>query len=142
MSTKSKITFDTGIKNFEINGNAILKFNPSDPNLYARFKKMTNEITLIESEFNAQREKIDDAGETIDLLESYDSKIKQLLNFVFGDFNSFDSIFEGVNVMAISSNGEMIISNFLNAIYPIIEDGARKYAKLEAKKLIAKSSNN
>ena len=38
--------------------------------------------------------------------------------------------------MAISGNGELIITNFLNAITPIVEEGVKKYAKMEAQKAV------
>lgn len=42
-----KITFDTGIKTYQINDSGVLRFNPSDPNLYKRFKDLRVEIEQI-----------------------------------------------------------------------------------------------
>ncbi len=32
-----QLTIDTGVQEFEINGSGVLRFNPSDPNVYNRF---------------------------------------------------------------------------------------------------------
>ena len=29
-----KLSFDTGIREYDVNGNGVLRFNPSDPNVY------------------------------------------------------------------------------------------------------------
>ena len=34
---KQKLSIDTGVQEFEINGSGVLRFNPSDPNVYNRF---------------------------------------------------------------------------------------------------------
>ena len=39
-----KLTFDTGLQRYRINGGAVLTFNPADPNVYARFMDAVEEI--------------------------------------------------------------------------------------------------
>lgn len=41
-----QLTIDTGVQEFEINGSGVLRFNPSDPNVYNRF--FAAETTLTE----------------------------------------------------------------------------------------------
>ena len=43
-----KISFDSGIRQFQLNGKGILRFNPSDPNLYERFTQAGEKILDIE----------------------------------------------------------------------------------------------
>ena len=43
-----KITFDAGVKSYRINGGGVLKFNPADPNLYARFMEAVEKIKELE----------------------------------------------------------------------------------------------
>ena len=45
-----KITFDTGIKTYQINDSGVLRFNPSDPNLYKRCKDLRVEIERIQKD--------------------------------------------------------------------------------------------
>ena len=42
--------------------------------------------------------------------------------------------------MAISRSGEMVITNFLNALRPVIEDGVRAYAKMQAQKAVEEAN--
>lgn len=135
---KNKITFDSGVRQYEINGRAVLRFNPSDPALYKRFKEMADYLSSLEKEVAEKSETATNGMDMVDLLAEYDGKVKEKLRYVFGLENDFDEIFDGGNVMALASNGEMIITNFLDGIRPIIESGIKEYAKLEAKKAAAK----
>ena len=38
------LSIDTGIQEFQINGGGVLRFNPSDPNLYGRFFGVLDEV--------------------------------------------------------------------------------------------------
>lgn len=136
---KNKVTFDSGVKQYEINGRAVLRFNPSDPNLYKRFKETADHLSNLEKEVAAKSESAENGVDMVELLAEYDGKVKERLCYVFGQENDFDDIFEGGNVMALASNGEMVITNFLNGIRPIIESGIKEYAKLEARKAAAKN---
>lgn len=136
-----KITFDTGIKTYQINDNGILRFNPSDPNLYKRFKDLRVEIEQIQKDYS-ERSKTTESGEdAIDLLAEYDAHVKKSLSHVFGEENDFDSILGGANVMAVASNGELVITNFLDAMLPIVEEGVKTYAKMEAQKAVQEAKN-
>ena len=75
------------------------------------------------------------------LLAEYDARVKKSLAHVFGEENDFDSILSGANVMAVASNGELVITNFLDAMRPIVEDGVKTYAKMEAQKAVQEARN-
>lgn len=49
-----QLIIDTGIQEFEINGSGVLRFNPSDPNVYNRF--FAAETTLTELDAEARSE--------------------------------------------------------------------------------------
>lgn len=131
---ENKITLDTGIKTYHINESGILRFNPSDPNVYKRFRDLSVKIEEMRAEYEKRMERSKDSVEAIDLLADCDHQMKAALTFVFGEWNDFDSIFEGTNIMAVAGNGEMVITNFLDAMRPIIEEGVKVYAKMEAQK--------
>lgn len=126
------ITFDSGIRTFKINGNGVLRFNPADPNLYSRFFDAADKLREIEKELeeegkNRREEPLN--GETIiRLMTSADKKAKAILAEVFGRGNDFDQVFGGVNVLAVAENGERVITNFIEAIGPIIQAGAEGFA--------------
>lgn len=123
-----KIVFDSGIKEFEL-GSGVLRFNPSDPNVYARFMDASEKIVQIEQEL-VEKGKVEDAtGETvIRIMEEADRRTKDLLNDVFDNGNDFHSILGGVNLLAVGGNGERVITNLFNALTPIMVNGAQKCA--------------
>ncbi|MBR6793339.1 MAG: hypothetical protein IKM48_03140 [Clostridia bacterium] len=132
-----KLFFDDGIKEFETNNGQILRFNPSDPAFYDRFRTMITKIEKAETELDVADPKTGD--EVLDLMCEYDHKIKCYLNEAFGLNNDFEKIFSGVNMMAVGKNGHRIIGNFLDAIQPIIEEGAKQHAKSAAADVVAQA---
>lgn len=131
-----QLVFDSGIKEYQINGKGVLRFNPSDPNVYARFMDMVPKIHDIEQEMNAKASQIDrkaeDAGEkTLRFMRETDRRIKAVLNEIFGGENDFEEILEGVNLMAVASNGERVVTNLMDALQPIMEAGAQSCVKSE-----------
>lgn len=126
-----KIIFDTGVKEFEVNNGGVLRFNPSDPNVYARFMDLTSEIGKIEKDMAKRAEKLENENEekrgagALRIMRDADTKVKQLLAEVFGSENDFGKLFEGVNLMAVASNGERVVTNFFTAIEPVITAGVQ-----------------
>lgn len=126
-----KLIFDTGIKEYEVNDKGILRFNPSDPNVYARFMDVSEKIHTIETEMAERAKAIDESNaetrgaEMLQIMRDADRKVKTFLGEVFGVENDFDEIFEGVNLMAVARNGERVITNFFVAIEPIIVSGVQ-----------------
>lgn len=133
-----KITFDSGIREFEINGRGVLRFNPSDPNVYDRLFHSIDEINAVESELVEEAKKInsDDGSAVLRLMAQADKQVKNILNDIFGHDNDFDDILGGVNVMAVCGNGERAITNLLNALIPIIQEGAEQCARQQADKAV------
>lgn len=130
-----KITFNTGVEEFEINGGKVLRFNPADINVYKRLFDAQEKIMGIEAGLVEKAKTFGEnaSGETvISLLAEADAEMKQLLGEIFGSENDFDEIFDGVNVMSPCSNGERVITNFLAAIMPIVVQGAERAAKAQA----------
>lgn len=146
-----KLTFDTGIREFQINGGEILRFNPSDPNLYHRFFTASQKIEELAAEYEKKRPsdpaELDEngfptAGELLTVMRDYDFHAKRLLSEVFGTENDFDRILGGVNLLAVAVNGEYVITNFLNAMTPIIQEGAERYAKAKSDAAVAQAKQN
>lgn len=124
------LKLDLGIKEYQLTENGVLRFNPSDPNVYARFLDAEKDIRAVEQEaaVKAKAETDNIGGTAIRIMEEADSKIKDILNRIFGHGNNFHAILEGVNVLAVGSNGIRIISNLLEVLTPIMEQGAKDFA--------------
>ena len=126
----SSLNIDTGIQEFQINGGGILRFNPSDPNVFNRFFSVMKDIEEIDKDFTERAGDLQEGdGEgALRLISETDSKIKSVLNDVFGNGNDFNEILCGVNVMAAGSNGKRVITNLFDALTPIFSEGAKKCA--------------
>lgn len=133
------LNFDSGIVEYRVNGKATLSFNRSDPNLYNRMQDLSSKLAAIDSDLKKEKDAADDGLALMKILSAYDKRIKAELSFVFGEQNDFDAIFEGQNVMSIAGNGQLLITNFLDAIRPVIESGVKEYAKLEAANAVAQA---
>lgn len=137
-----QLIFDDGTREFQVNGGEFLRFNPRDPNLYHRFFGAMEQIDGLAREYAADRavntgEVMDESGfprepAALTAAKEYDRKVKGLLSGVFGERNDFDRILNGMNVLAVASNGSPIITNFLSVLAPIIRDGAGEMAKSRA----------
>lgn len=124
------LVFDNGIKRYRVNNDGELVFNPSDPNVYGRFLDAMDKISGVEKDMVEQGKTIkkDDGEAVVRLMVDADRKVKTILQEVFGRDNDFDAIFGSVNIMAVASNGERVITNFMNAITPIVYAGAEQCA--------------
>ena len=125
-----KLQFDLGRKRYKVGG-GVLEMNPTDPNLYGRFLSCLRELEELEASLSAQ----DPSGEELILaMEEADRQVKAALSRVFPG-NDLETIFQGVSLLAVGSNGERVLTNFLAALEPILRKGALACAKAEADRL-------
>ena len=126
-----KLLFDNGLKEYDVNGTGVLRFNPSDPNLYGRFIDAIESINNVEQELVATGKRMSgtDGEGVVRLMVDADKNVKEILQNVFGSRNDFNAIFDGINIMAVASNGERVITNFMSAIEPIVSSGAERCAQ-------------
>lgn len=138
-----QLNFDSGIREYQINGNGVLRFNPCDPNLYVRFidaaeKVQQVEDRLVSSARQLNAESADNHGEAVlRLLAEADKEAKQILTDVFGQENDFNKIMGGVNLLAVAGNGERVITNLLYALLPVFQEGIESYARQTAGAAVA-----
>ena len=129
-----KLIFDSGVKEYKINGNGVLRFNPSDPNLYRRFMEAVEKLQAVERELTQQAEAAQDQ-EILKLMGDADEKMKSILNWVFGGSNDFHKLLEGINLLAVAENGERVVTNLFTALEPVLMEGAKFCANQRAKKV-------
>lgn len=130
-----QLNFDSGVKEYKVNGNGILRFNPSDPNVYGRFLESMSKIKEVETSAAEEAKKINpqngaqEAGEAaIRIMCETDRKMKAILNEIFGHGNDFNEILDGVNLMAVAGNGNRVVNNVIDALQPILEEGIKACA--------------
>lgn len=139
-----KLIFDSGIKEYRINGKGVLRFNPCDPNVYARFMDAMEQIRDVEQELAAKARGIEesDGAAVLRLMQLADRKTKDILSAVFGEGNDFDKLLGGVNLLAVAGNGERVITNLLGALQPILTEGAQRCAEQQADQAVAEAKKN
>lgn len=146
----TKLNLDDGILELDINGRGLLRFNPSDFNLYERFCSLVRDLPGIEKQYKAEVEVADAAdnetgeielvGRELARAKEIDADIKRRLSGVFGTENDFDQLMGGVNLMAFGQNGERVITNLLNALSPYLTEGINKHMKGAAAKAVAEAN--
>ena len=129
-----KLQFDAGVRSYRINNGGVLRFNPGDPNLYARFLDAVEKLQALETELSEYDEKAE-AQQIVELITRADEKMKGVLNWVFGPGNDFHEILGGVNLLAVAQNGERVVTNLFAALEPVLVEGAKRCARQEAAKV-------
>ena len=127
-----KIQFDSGVQEFRINGGAVLRFNPGDPNVYARFMETAEKLQVMEEDLAQKAKSLEDQDSgtaVVKLMAEADKQMKEVLSWVFGQGNDFDKILGGVNLLAVAANGERVVTNLLTALQPVLVAGAEACAR-------------
>lgn len=132
------ITLDTGIEEFSFQGGGVLRFNPSDPNLYARFLEAEEKMKALEADLRQKAKEQGNATEaSIALSRQADRQAKDLLNWVFGGENDFDKLLNGVSLLAMTGNGQHLVTNLMDALETILTAGAARFAEQKAEDIRA-----
>lgn len=135
-----QIIFDNGIREYQL-GSGVLRFNPGDPNLYARFLEAAEKIQAMEEKLLQQAKEMESSGEqVVMLLRRADSQMKETLRWVFGEANDFDKLLGGVNLLAVAANGERVVTNLFAALQPILVAGAKALTREKTDAAVAKAA--
>ena len=118
-----KLQFDTGVKRYRV-GAGVLEFNPTDPNLYSRFLTCLQELEAVE-------QALPEAASGLESLSVADKAVKSALSRVFPG-SDMEAIFRDVSLLAMGSNGQRVLVNFLAALEPVLRQGALEAARAQA----------
>jgi len=131
------INFDDGFQEVSINSDTarMIRWNPNDVNFVDRFIDFQQ---WVETEF---RKKIADLGITKSKsFDDYESgtltalgeEVNQALNKCFGS-DVATPAFGGINPISPVRNGNLLFINFLEALFPMIENSIKDYDKAREK---------
>ena len=136
-----KISFDSGVKSYKINGTGVLRFNPGDPNVYARFLEAAEKLQDVENALVEEAKELSqaDGAGVVQLLSRADKEMKQVLSGVFGQENDFDKILGGVNLLAVADNGQRVVTNLFDALQPVLVAGAKACAEEKTAEAVKKA---
>lgn len=108
-----KLKIDSGVELFRLPG-GVLRFNPADPGLFLRLEQAQEKLKTLDSTVSVQ-----DA----------DLQVKELLNWVLGPGNDVHTALCGVNLFAPGFNGKPVLQNLMEALTPVLQQGAEKCAE-------------
>ena len=116
---------------YAIPGGGVLRFNPADPSLYGRFAQAESQLAEMETQLTQKSQGA--APEVLlALMNEADTKVKALLQRVFGEENDFHKALNGISLLAVCGNGKTVAENLFSALGGVLEQGAQR---LVAKKV-------
>jgi len=134
-----KIKFDTGMEEVVLGG-GVLRFNPRDPNLFARFEQAADKLQSVEKDMLEKAKAVGNDGLAVmKILQEADKAMKDILGWVFGGSNDFDTILQGVNLLAVASNGQRVVTNLFGALEPLLLEGAKSCAEHQAQQAVTRA---
>ncbi len=121
-----RIEFDSGVQEYQLGEAGVLRFNPADPNVYARFLEAAEDMQQLQQELTDEADR--EEAEPVALLARADKKLKGILSEVFGPENDFEKILRGVSLFAVTGNGQTVAQNLFAALEPVLVEGAEACA--------------
>lgn len=115
------------VKEHEI-GKGVLRFDPSDRDLFGRFCEAAEKIRQLEKKFAEDVDGMRISIRTLCCMNEANNRVKTLLQEVFAGENDIYKILGGANVMAVEDNGERMITNLLQTLTHIFAESAEQSA--------------
>lgn len=127
------LNFNTGIKEFDINGdkNKILRVNTSDAQILKRAKEKEEEVKRIVTECENVKDDMS-LDEEIKLMDKLDKEVRPIIDYIFNT-NASEIAFGSTNCVSIVDNGFPLFWNFMEALIAEVEkDVEKNYKKATA----------
>ena len=124
-----------GVREYTIPGGGVLRFNPTDPNIYANFLDSQKQLETIHKSFQKKAKAAKDGAAVLQLLQEADRALKALLGDIFPG-NDFHRALGGVNLLALCGDGRTVAEHLLTALEEILTAGAKELATKEAQNLL------
>lgn len=110
------LNFDTGVVEYDINGTAKVRFNPTDAEFVERLYNTFKTLEEQQDELQRQIEEIGEDGEKILVVaHARDKNMREYIDALFAQEGIANEIFNGINCYALA-DGMPIWVNFLFAI--------------------------
>lgn len=138
------LSFDTGIKTFEINGGETVRFNPTDSFFVERLFDTFTDLDKKQEEYKREVAAVKDNREIFEIARKRDREMREMIDGIFGAQGLSDGVFGGVNVYALA-DGLPIWCNFLMAVMDQVDTSfaqEQKRANPRLQKYIARYQKN
>ena len=122
------LTFETGVVEYDVNGMAKVRFNPTDSAFVERLYKAMTDLEARQGEF---QEKVDDIGGDGGKMFAYaserDAEMRAIIDGLLGD-GVADALFPGMNCYALA-DGMPVWINLMLAIAEEVESAFSEQRK-------------
>ncbi len=116
------LKFETGIKEFSLNGEKSVFFSPTDMNFVEKVFRVVENLDQKEQDFQKELETLSEEEEAkvFDLGRAHDAEIRQVINGLFDD-DVCTPVFGNLNVFALA-DGLPVWANLLFAIIDTLDE--------------------
>ena len=122
------LNFEKGVKEFDVNGSAVLKFNPTDSFFIRKLFRAFETLDKKQESYKGKIEKTADKMEIFDTAEEMDAEMRKIIDGVLGE-DTCNSVFGEMNVYALG-NGLPVWCNFMLAVMEQIDTAFAREQKL------------
>ena len=113
------LTFDTGVREYDLGGKVTICFNPTDVGFIQKLSDSFSYLDLIQEEVKLCKEKVTDEKDVYKLAKSLDGKMRDIINALFGQ-DVCTPLFGEMNLFA-SAGGLPVWANLMLAIAEEVE---------------------
>ncbi len=123
-----KIEFNTGLVEYEINGQAKVVFNPTDAGFIERIFDAFDELDRQQEAYSAEIEAQTDNAGVFRVARKMDSEMRARIDAAFGAPGTAEAVFGGVNVYALA-DGLPVWCNLMLAVIDEMDTGFAREKK-------------
>lgn len=121
------LSFDTGVKEYDINGVATVRFNPTDANFTDRLYQAFTDLKDRQEEFEQRVSEIGEDGEELfKYAHERDAEMREIIDTVFNQKGLADSLFENMNCYALSEDGTPVWIGLFMSVVNVVDVAMRK----------------
>ena len=113
------LTFDTGVREYDLGGKVTVCFNPTDVGFIQKLSDSFSYLDLIQEEVKLRKEEVTDEKDVYKLAKSLDGKMRDIINALFGQ-DVCTPLFGEMNLFA-SAGGLPVWANLMLAIAEEVE---------------------
>jgi len=123
------LTFDTGIVEYDINGAATVRFNPTDSTFVEKLYKTFTDLDAKQGEFQKRVEEIGDDGEEMfSYANERDAEMRGIIDGLLGE-GVADALFPDMNCYALADG----LPVWINLMFAIAEEIEGAYSSEQKK---------
>lgn len=129
----AELKFDSGVKEYTVNGKSVVSFNPTDVHFARKVYRVFEQMDAKQGEYDSVAKNTDNVAAFFAVYERIDTEIRAMLDETLGEGVS-DAVFGATSVMALSG-GLPLWANLLLAIMDEMDESVSREIKLSDERL-------